>query len=76
MVLAGGKSLGLKHGTHVDFNQLVSNFKGYGDGIRMYHSPVDEKAHFSNLLMTIAQRVGVETDSFADSNDAVSEVLS
>ena len=76
LVLAGGKSLGLKHGEHVDFNQQVKDFNGYGDGIRMYHSPVNEKAHFSNLLMTIAQSVGVETDSFADSNGAVSEVLS
>ncbi len=76
LVLAGGKSLGFKHGAHVDFNQQVKQFKGYGDGIRMYHSPVNEKAHFSNLLMTVAQRVGVETNSFADSNGAVSEVLS
>ncbi len=76
LVLAGGKSLGLKHGAHVDFNQQVKNFRGYGDGIRMYHNPVNQQAHFSNLLMTIAQSVGVETDSFADSNGAVSEVLS
>ena len=75
-MLAGGKSLGFKHGAHVDFNQQIKHFKGYGDGIRIYHSPVNEKAHFSNLLMTIAQSVGVETDSFSDSNGAVSEVLS
>ena len=75
LVLAGGKSLGLKHGSHVDFNQQVQQFKGYGDGIRMYHSPVNDKAHFSNLLLTIAQRVGIEVDSFADSNAAMSEVV-
>ena len=75
LVLAGGNGLGIKHGSHVDFNQQVRQFKGYGDGIRMYHRPVNEKAHFSNLLLTIAQRAGVETESFADSGGVVSEVL-
>ncbi len=42
----------------------------------VYHSPVNTKAHFSNLLLTIAQKMGVETKSFADSNGAISEILS
>ena len=75
LVLAGGQSLGLKHGSHVDFNQQVKQFKGYGDGIRLYHSPVNDKAHFSNLLLTIAQCCGVEAESFADSNSTLSEVV-
>lgn len=76
LVLAGGRDLGLKHGTHIDFNQQVKAFKGYGEGIRMYHSPVNPEAHFSNLLLTIAQRMDVETETFADSNGPLSEVLS
>jgi hypothetical protein len=76
LVLAGGASLGMKHGSHVDYNRLVKNFKGYGDGIGLYHSPVNSKAHFSNLLLTMAQKMGVETDHFADSNGMVSEVVS
>jgi len=75
LVLAGGSKLGLKHGSHVDYNQKIKSFKGYGEGIRLYHSPVNSKAHFSNLLLTMAQRMGVEAESFADSNDVVSEVL-
>lgn len=75
LVLAGGRGLGLRHGTHVDFNQKVETFKGYSEGIRHYHSPVNSRAHFSNLLLTMAQRMGVETESFADSNGVVSEVL-
>ena len=75
LVLAGGRSLGFKHGSHVDYNQKISNFKGYGNGIKHYHSPVNSKAHFSNLLLTIARRAGVEVESFADSNGVVSEVL-
>ena len=42
----------------------------------VYHSPVNTKAHFSNLLLTIAQKMGIETKSFADSNGVISEVLS
>ena len=76
LVLAGGASLGLKHGTHVDYNQQVKNFKGYGDGISMYHSPINAKAHFSNLLLTIAHKMGVQKETFSDSNGVVSEVLS
>ena len=76
LVLAGGAGLGLKHGTHVDYNQQVKEFKGYGQGVGVYHSPVNAKAHFSNLLLTIAQKMGVETETFADSNGVISEVLS
>ena len=74
-MLAGGDKLGLKHGSHIDFNRQVKGFKGYGDGIGMYHSPVNSEAHFSNLLLTMAQRMGVEKEAFADSNAVVSEVL-
>ena len=76
LVLAGGAGLGFKHGAHVDFNQQVRGFKGYGQGVGVYHSPVDNKAHFSNLLLTIAQKMGVEAETFADSGGVISEVLS
>ncbi|MCH2128462.1 MAG: DUF1552 domain-containing protein [Pirellulaceae bacterium] len=75
LVLAGGNGLGLKHGSHVDYNQHVKEFQGYGNGVRVYHSPVNSKAHFSNLLLTIAQKMGVETETFADSNGVISEIL-
>lgn len=76
LVLAGGSSLGLKHGAHVDYNQQVKEFQGYGKGVGVYHRPVNSQAHFSNLLLTIAQKMGVETETFADSNSVISEVLS
>ncbi len=76
LVLAGGAGLGVKHGAHVDYNQQVKEFKGYGQGVGVYHSPVNTKARFSNLLVTIAQKMGVETETFADSNGVISEVLS
>ena len=75
LVVAGGSGLGMKHGSHVDYNRQVKGFGGYGQGIGVYHNPVNSKAHFSNLLLTMAQKMGVETDAFADSNGVVSEIL-
>jgi len=78
IILAGGAKLGLKHGKHVDFN--VGHVAGYelanpGKHYAICHRPVNPKAHLSNLLLTMAQRMGVETTSFADSLGTVSEVL-
>tara|TARA_Y100001934_G_scaffold244647_1_gene302270 strand:+ start:451 stop:777 length:327 start_codon:yes stop_codon:yes gene_type:complete len=75
LLLAGGKGLGLKHGSHIDFNRRIDSFEDYQDGIRHYHKPVNDKAYFSNLLLTMGQRMGLEAESFADSNGVVSEVL-
>lgn len=75
LVLAGGSGLGFKHGAHVDYNQQIKEFKGYGNGVGVYHSPVNSKAHFSNLLLTIAQKMGVESETFSDSNGETTEVL-
>jgi hypothetical protein len=74
LVLAGGTALGLKHGKHIDFN-LTPDFKGYGKHAGMYHSPVNPKARLSNLLLTMAQRMGVRTERFADSTGPVSELV-
>jgi hypothetical protein len=77
IILAGGGKLGIKHGTHVDFN--VGRFEGYDlanpDKQRsIYHKPLNSKAHLSNLLLTMAQKMGVETETFADSLGTISEV--
>jgi len=71
LVLAGGSDLGLKHGSHVDFNQ--GHFDGYtldqpGDHYRLCSRPANTEAHMSNLLLLMAQKMGVETDQFGDSN--------
>lgn len=76
LVLAGGSDFGLKHGSHVDYNRQVKAFAGYGQGVGVYHRPVNSQAHFSNLLLTIAQKMGVEAETFADANGVISEVLS
>jgi hypothetical protein len=37
--------------------------------------PVNKRAHLSNLLLTMAQGVGIETETFSDSNGTLSELL-
>ena len=78
LILAGGKSLGIKHGQHIDYNLPkigaydVSNAKGhYGICSR----PVDSDARLANLLLTMGQRVGVEEDQFQDSLSTMSEIV-
>lgn len=74
LVLAGGSDLGLKHGSHLDFNQ--GHFKGYqldkpGEHYSLCSRPANSNAHMSNLLLMMAQRMGVEIDKFAESNKVV-----
>jgi hypothetical protein len=80
LVLAGGSDLGLKHGTHLDFNKSAKDFQGYtfgSDGAlttahyQVCSRPVNSDAHMSNLLLLMAQRMGVETDLFGDSNKVI-----
>lgn len=66
IIVAGGSKLGIKHGQHLDLNR-TPDFKGYEGHGSIYFSPVNEKARLSNLLLTIAQKMDVQTDSFADS---------
>ncbi|MCB1061887.1 MAG: DUF1552 domain-containing protein [Verrucomicrobiae bacterium] len=82
-VVAGGRQLGLKHGRHIDFNQ--GHFDGYplGDDGALQNAhygicsrPVNENARLSNLLVTLAQKMDVETETFADSLRTVSELES
>jgi hypothetical protein len=78
LILAGGKSIGIKHGQHVDFNlpkieqYNTSNASGH---YAICGRPVDSSARFSNLLVTMLQRADVKTDSFYDSLGTISEVV-
>ena len=74
LVLAGGSDLGLKHGKHLDFNQ--GHFKGYqldkpGEHYSLCSRPANPNAYMSNLLLMMAQRMGVETNKFGESNKVV-----
>ena len=80
LVLAGGSDLGLKHGGHLDYNREAKGFQGYALGpdgalttahYQVCSRPVNTDAHMSNLLLLMAQRMGVETDRFGDSNKVI-----
>ena len=77
LILAGGKSLGLKHGQHVDFNLPKIgqyNMESAKDHYNICSRPVDSNARLSNLLLTMLQRVDVETDSFRDALGTIGQV--
>ena len=80
LVLAGGSDLGLKHGSHLDLNKTATGFQGYALGAdgtlttahyQLCSRPANSDAHMSNLLLLMAQRMGVETDKFGDSNKVI-----
>jgi hypothetical protein len=77
-ILCGGKALGYKHGTHVDFNLPkiakydVTNAQEH---YKICSRPVDGDARLSNLLLTMLQRVDVKTDKFQDSVGPISQIV-
>lgn len=77
-ILAGGKALGYKHGTHVDFNLPkitkydVTNAQEH---YKICSRPVDGDARLSNLLLTMLQRVDVKADKFQDSVGPLSQIV-
>jgi len=81
LVLAGGKSLGIKHGRHLDYNAMATpdgfDYQPNQPGalVRICHKPVNPKAHMSNLLLTLAQKMDVPIEKFGDSTAEASELL-
>jgi hypothetical protein len=80
LVLAGGADLGLAHGSHLDFNREAKDFAGYpldaSGALTPAHygicsRPVNAEARMSNLLLLMAQRMGVPIDAFGDSTKAI-----
>jgi hypothetical protein len=77
-ILAGGKALGYKHGTHVDFNLPkigkydVADTQGH---YRICSRPVDDNARVSNMLLTMLQRTDVKVEKFQDSIGPISQIV-
>ncbi|QDU92922.1 DUF1552 domain-containing protein [Lignipirellula cremea] len=81
IVLAGGRGIGVRHGRHLDFN-TPDPTQGYEYDLRIAskhyaicQKPVNPRAHLSNLLLTMAQKMDVRTERFADSNGVISDLL-
>ena len=77
-VVAGGRGLGLKHGRHLDFNLPklgAYDLANAGGHYGLCGKPVDDSAHLSNLLLTLMQKMDVNTERFVDSLGPVSELV-
>ena len=72
IVLAGGKNMGFQHGQYI--NRVGSNFQGgpwLGDREPWQDQPTSEDLPLSNLFVTMLQRLGMQSSSFADSTGIV-----
>ena len=76
ILLAGGKDLGLKHGQHIDYNlPSVGSYKlDYDEWRSLCGKPKDDKARLTNVMLTMLQKMEVNTEKFVDSLGPVSEV--
>lgn len=76
LILAGGKSMGFKHGQFLNYAGADTYRGGWkpGDTEPWRMKATGEDLPLSNLFVTMLQRLGVETDTFADSTGTVSEV--
>ncbi len=77
-ILAGGKSLGLKHGQHIDYN--LPSIKNYDltkavEHYSICHKPLDSNARLTNLLLTMMHKMDVNAEQFVDSLGPVSEII-
>ena len=77
-ILAGGKSLGLKHGQHIDYNlPKIGKYDlaNAGGHYNLCHTPVNGQARLTNLLLTIMNKMEVDTERFVDSLGPISELI-
>jgi hypothetical protein len=78
ILFAGGRGLGLKHGQHIDYNRpfLKDDYTlGYDEWRAISGKPKDEKARLSNVLLTMLQKMEVNSEKFVDSLGPVSEII-
>ncbi len=75
LILAGGRSMGFRHGQYL--NRAGDQVQGgaWDGGTEPWQEEqLREDVPLSNLFVTMLQRLGVETDGFADSTGTVDEV--
>jgi hypothetical protein len=75
LILVGGKNMGFKHGQYL--NHAGDNPQGgpWNGGREPWQKEeTHEDIPLSNLYVTMLQRLGVETDKFADSTGALADV--
>lgn len=72
LMLAGGRNMGFQHGRY--YNAAGDNFQGgawIGDREPWQDKATREDIPLSNLFVTMLQKLGVQTDTFADSTGVI-----
>lgn len=73
LILTGGKNMGFRHGQYLKYGE--SPKERLPDNDRAFRSEMDyQELPLANLFVTLLQKLGVETDTFADSTGTLSEV--
>lgn len=75
LILAGGKNMGFKHGQYLNYAGDHPQGGAWDGGTEPWQKEVaHEDIPLSNLFVTMLQRLGVETDSFADSTGTLADI--
>ena len=75
LILSGGKNMGFKHGQYLNFGPEKPQGGAWLGGTEPWQRDVaHDDIPLSNLFATMLQRLGVETDRFADSTGTVADV--
>ena len=76
LVLAGGKKMGFKHGQYLDYAGAGAYRGGWapGDTEPYKLEAAREDRPLSNLYVSMLQRLGVETETFANNTGTISDV--
>lgn len=75
LILTGGRGMGFRHGQYLNYGPEQPQGGAWRGGQEPWQKQVDHQdIPLSNLFVTMLQRLGVQTDRFADSTGDVSEV--
>jgi len=77
LILAGGKNMGFKHGQYLKLGQGNEDHQataGFNTDESWRQKMQFEEERLSNLYLTMLQKFGIETDSFADSTGTLAQV--
>ncbi len=75
LILTGGKNMGFKHGQYLNYAGNNPAGGPWDGGTEPWQKEVThEDIPLSNLFVTMLQRLGVETDNFADSTGTLADI--
>ena len=75
LILTGGKNMGFKHGQYLNYAGDKQAGGAWNGGAEPWQQEASrEDLPLSNLFVTMLQRLGVETERFADSSGTVDEI--